>query len=151
MAKSSEGTAKVAVVAEAIGSITGAVAKARGLVDEVSVASRQQAQGIDQVTQAIAQMEKVTQGTAATAEESAAASEELSAQADTALGIVGSLEQMVGAHATGRPAAAPKKAPIAATVKNVVSLASRQPKPRPTARSADEAIPLEGTGTFGSF
>jgi methyl-accepting chemotaxis protein len=68
VAKSSEGTAKVAVVAEAIGSITGAVAKARGLVDEVSVASRQQAQGIDQVTQAIAQMEKVTQGTAATAE-----------------------------------------------------------------------------------
>ena len=151
VAKSSEGTAKVAVVAEAIGSITGAVAKARGLVDEVSVASRQQAQGIDQVTQAIAQMEKVTQGTAATAEESAAASEELSAQADTALGIVGSLEQIVGAHATGRPAAAPKKAPIAATVKNVVSLASRQPKPRPTARSAEEAIPMEGTGTFGSF
>ena len=53
----------------------------KGLVDEVSVASRQQAQGIDQVSQAIAQMEKVTQTTAATAEESAAASEELNAQA----------------------------------------------------------------------
>ena len=109
VAKSSEGTAKVAIVADAIGSITGAVAKARGLVDEVSVASRQQAQGIDQVTQAIAQMEKVTQGTAATAEESAAASEELSAQADTALGIVGSLEVMVGAHAAARQAPAPRK------------------------------------------
>ncbi len=46
-------------MAEAIGSISGAVARALGLVDEVSVASRQQAQGIDQVTQAIAQMEKV--------------------------------------------------------------------------------------------
>ena len=152
VAKSSEGTAKVAVVAEAIGSITGAVAKARGLVDEVSVASRQQAQGIDQVTQAIAQMEKVTQGTAATAEESAAASEELSAQADTALGIVGSLEQMVGAHGVARQAAAaPKKAAVTVAAKNVVSLAPRQPKPRPTAKSAEEAIPLEGTGTFGSF
>ena len=151
VAKSSEGTAKVAVVAEAIGSITGAVAKARGLVDEVSVASRQQAQGIDQVTQAVAQMEKVTQGTAATAEESAAASEELSAQADTALGIVGALEQMVGAHATGHKVAAPKKATVAASAKNVVSLVARQPKARLTARNAEEAIPLEGTGTFGSF
>ena len=151
VAKSSEGTAKVAVVAEAIGSITGAVAKARGLVDEVSVASRQQAQGIDQVTQAVAQMEKVTQGTAATAEESAAASEELSAQADTALGIVGSLEHMVGAHASARPSAAPKKPAVTAAAKNVVSLVARQPKARPTAKSAEEAIPLEGTGTFGSF
>ena len=151
VAKSSEGTAKVAVVADAIGSITGAVAKARGLVDEVSVASRQQAQGIDQVTQAIAQMEKVTQGTAATAEESAAASEELSAQADTALGIVGSLEVMVGAQAPGRQAPAPKKPAEKMTANNVVSLAARQPKPRPTATSAEQAIPLEGTGTFGSF
>jgi methyl-accepting chemotaxis protein/methyl-accepting chemotaxis protein-1 (serine sensor receptor) len=150
VAKSSEGTAKVAIVAEAIGSITGAVAKARGLVDEVSVASRQQAQGIDQVTQAIAQMEKVTQGTAATAEESAAASEELSAQADTALGIVGSLEVMVGAHAAARQAA-PRKGSEKTTAKNVVSLAARQSRPRPTATSAEEAIPLEGTGTFGSF
>ena len=96
-------------------------------------------------------MEKVTQGTAATAEESAAASEELSAQADTALGIVGALEQMVGAHATGHKAAAPKKATVAASAKNVVSLVARQPKARLTARNAEEAIPLEGTGTFGSF
>jgi len=151
VAKSLEGNAKVAVVAGAIGSITGAVAKARGLVDEVSVASRQQAQGIDQVTQAIAQMEKVTQGTAATAEESAAASEELSAQADTALGIVASLEEMVGITGTARPAVAPRKASDAVPTRKVVSLAGRQPKSRPSAKSAEEAIPLEGTGTFGSF
>ena len=126
------------------------VAEVSGLVDEVSVASRQQAHGIEQVPQGIAQMEKVTQATAATAEESAAASEQLSAQADMRWAR-GSLEVMVGAHVTGRPAATPKKAPMAATVKNVVSLASRQPKPRLTARSAEEAIPMEGTGTFGLF
>ena len=75
----------------------------------------------------------------------------MSAQAETALGIVGSLEQMVGAHAAGHEAAAPKKATVAASAKNVVSLVARQPKPRPTAKSAEEAIPMEGTGTFGSF
>ena len=49
------------------------------------------------MAQAIAQMEKVTQSTAATAEESAAASEELTAQADGAMQIVGRLEILVGA------------------------------------------------------
>jgi methyl-accepting chemotaxis protein/methyl-accepting chemotaxis protein-1 (serine sensor receptor) len=156
VAKSQEGTTKVSVVAEAIGSITAAVARAKGLVDEVSVASRQQAQGIDQVTQAIAQMEKVTQGTAATAEESAAASEELSAQADTALGIVSSLEAMIGGAGTGAStvvAAAPvvKKAPAASTATKVVAMPARSGKAKLSARSAEEAIPLEGNGTFGSF
>ena len=66
------------------------------LVDEVSVASRQQAQGIDQVSQAIAQMEKVTQTTAATAEESAAASEELNAQAQGSMTVIRQLEVLVG-------------------------------------------------------
>jgi methyl-accepting chemotaxis protein/methyl-accepting chemotaxis protein-1 (serine sensor receptor) len=151
VARSQEGSGKVTVVADSIRSITDAVSKARGLVDEVSVASRQQAQGIDQVTQAIAQMEKVTQGTAATAEESAAASEELSAQADTALHIVGTLEGMVGAHgAAGRhePAATAK---AAAPAGRVVSMASRASKGRVTPKTAEEQIPLEGTGTFGSF
>jgi methyl-accepting chemotaxis protein/methyl-accepting chemotaxis protein-1 (serine sensor receptor) len=153
VAKSQEGTAKVEVVGDAIRSITDVVGKAKGLVDEVSVASRQQAQGIDQVTQAISQMEKVTQGTAATAEESAAASEELSAQAETALSLVSGLEHMVGAHGIPRAAApaARLKGPAAAKDK-VVALAPRAAaRPRPSARSAEEAIPLEGTGTFGSF
>ncbi|HXT68873.1 MAG TPA: hypothetical protein VN700_03915, partial [Vicinamibacterales bacterium] len=84
-----------------ITAITESVSKVKGLVDEVSVASRQQAQGIDQVSQAIAQMEKVTQTTAATAEESAAAGEELSAQSETSLAIVGRLNALVGGASTG--------------------------------------------------
>src|SRR5207244_57671 len=75
--KAQDGNHKVEQVAASISGITGSITSVKGLVDEDSVASRQQAQGIDQVSQAIAQMEKVTQTTAATAEESAAASEEL--------------------------------------------------------------------------
>ena len=66
------------------------------LVDSVSVASGQQAHGIEQVLQGIRQMEKVTQTTAATAEESAAASEQLSAQAGMTMRLVERLESMVG-------------------------------------------------------
>ena len=148
--RSQEGTAKVEIVAGSIRSITDAVARARGLVDEVSVASRQQTQGIDQVTQAIAQMERVTQSTAATAEESAAASEELSAQAEAALSIVTSLETMVGgaqlasAMAHARPGAGAARS-------RVLAMGERGAKPRLTPKQVQDKIPLEGTGTFGSF
>src|SRR5262249_36209344 len=69
------------------------------MVEEVRQASGQQAQGIDQVTQAIAQMESVTQTTAATAEESAAASEELNAQAEQSMNVVRRLERLANAKA----------------------------------------------------
>ena len=91
-----KGHERVSQVSGAIGAIASSAGRMRTLVDEVSVASRQQAQGIDQVAQAVTQMEKITQTTAATAEESAAASEELSAQAETAMGVVEGLSSLVG-------------------------------------------------------
>jgi len=117
------------------------------------VASRQQAQGIDQVTQAIAQMEKVTQGTAATAEESAAASEELSAQAETALAVVGALEAMVGGGTSASAAVRKEKAlKSGGKVVQMPVTEKSVPAPRPMPVSDAEArIPLESTGTFGSF
>jgi methyl-accepting chemotaxis protein len=91
-----EGQEKVAQVTTAFQSITESAETARGLVDQVSQASRQQSQGIDQIAKAVAQMERVTQTTAASAEESAAASEELSAQAEGSLDVVDRLSALVG-------------------------------------------------------
>ena len=113
------------------------VGRVKGLVDEVSVASRQQAQGIDQVTQAISQMEKVTQTTAATAEESAAASEELNAQAEQTLGTVRRLELMVRRDADTRSARP--------TAQNVVRMR------RPARQELDDRVGLRPTGTDGQF
>ncbi len=152
--RSAEGTTKVQQVAGSIGAITESVAEVKGLVDEVSVASRQQAQGIDQVTQAVSQMEKVTQTTAATAEESAAASEELNAQAEQSMGLVQVLQAMVGGSAStaGGPAhRAPARKPAGG---NVVPMAGahRPAQAAATHRSAaEDQIPLEHTGTFGKF
>ena len=89
--------ATVDQVASSIGAITDSVTRVKGIVDEVREASRQQTDGMDQVSHAISQMEKVTQTTAATAEESAAASEELNAQAESAMKVVRELERLVGA------------------------------------------------------
>jgi methyl-accepting chemotaxis protein len=66
-------------------------------VSDVRRSSEDQAQGVGQVATAISRMEKVTPSTAATAEESAAASEELNAQAEASLPMVLRLERIVGA------------------------------------------------------
>ena len=149
--KTQDGSARVEQVAHSINTITKSVGQVKGLVDEVSLASRQQSQGIEQVAQAIAQMEKVTQTTAATSEESAAAAEELSASAETAMDIVRQLEALVGAqstttthrrehHAAGphRRAAAPARAP---------QTFARHSVPL----NPEEVLPLEETGTYGKF
>jgi methyl-accepting chemotaxis protein len=66
------------------------------LVNEMSVASKEQAQGIHQINLAVSQMDKVTQSNAANAEESAAAAEELNAQADAVRRSVEMLKGVVG-------------------------------------------------------
>jgi len=144
------GAATLDLVAGAIAEITTSVNRVKALVDQVSAASREQTQGIDQVTQAVSQMEQVTQTTAATAEESAAASEELNAQAETTMQAVGELSRLVGqtrAASPGRPAASRPTAAV--TPLKVVKKGPRAPQ-RATA-TAEEAIPLEDTGTFGHF
>jgi len=56
-------------------------AKVRALVTDIAESSQKQAHGIEQLNQAIIEIDKVTQHNAANAEESAGASEEMSAQA----------------------------------------------------------------------
>jgi methyl-accepting chemotaxis protein len=69
-------------------------------IEEIATASTEQAQGIDQLNKAMSGMDQVTQQNAANAEESSAASEELSAQAATMQGYVVELRQVVnGANA----------------------------------------------------
>jgi len=70
--------------------------KVSQLAAEVSAASNEQAQGIDQVNIAVSQMNRVTQSNAANAEESASAGEELSAQAGRLDEMVSALQGLVG-------------------------------------------------------
>jgi len=83
-------------VSKVLSEIVQSVGKTTDLVSEIAAACQEQAQGIDQVNTAIAQMDKVTQQNAANAEESASASEELTAQASSMNDIVGELVSLVG-------------------------------------------------------
>jgi methyl-accepting chemotaxis protein len=96
--KSSDGGAKLNSVSMAIRSITESTDEVMALVADVNSGSQEQRKGIDGIAQSLAQIERVTQQSAASAEETASASEEMAAQAQTLRHIVEELETMVGRH-----------------------------------------------------
>ncbi len=67
---------------EAFTRVAAGAKKAGQLVDEITGASSEQAQGIDQISKAVAEMDKVVQKNSANAEESAAAAQVMNARAD---------------------------------------------------------------------
>ena len=77
----SENGAQIAKeVQESISEIDDQSKKVSELLDEISVATDEQAQGVGQITKAISQMEIVLASNASTAEESSAASKALTGQ-----------------------------------------------------------------------
>jgi methyl-accepting chemotaxis protein/methyl-accepting chemotaxis protein-1 (serine sensor receptor) len=141
IAKSQAGKFKVDQVATAIRSITAESSKMKLLVDEINLGSQEQSKGIDQISRTIHEMERVTQGNAANAEQSAAAAEQLTAQSESVKDIVDHLNALVGASSSAGSAhntlrasvhraatAGAGKAPVVrnalSTVKTAVHLAS---------------------------
>jgi methyl-accepting chemotaxis protein len=107
--KSTGGKVNVDRVAQAIRGLTQDSGQIRILVDEIYLGSSEQAKGLDQIGRAIAQIEQVTQGTAASSEESAAAAEQLTAQAGSMQESVARLRELVDGSEgrnTSRPASA---------------------------------------------
>ncbi len=113
VSRTKEGTTVAAEVAKALSGIVGDASRVSELINGIARASQEQAQGVEQVNTAVAQMDKVTQQNAAAAEESASAAEELSAQAQTVNGIVAELQQLVfGVHQASRERTTVTTAPV---------------------------------------
>jgi methyl-accepting chemotaxis protein len=94
--KIKDGSQVVAKTNEAFIEVAANSSKVGELVGEISAASNEQAQGIDQITKAVAEMDKVTQETAAHAEESASAAEEMNAQAEQMKHVTAELTNIIG-------------------------------------------------------
>ena len=123
--------------------------KVGGLVSEIAAASSEQAQGIDQVNQAMTQMDQVVQQTAANSEEAAAAAEELNSQALAMKGMVEELTAMVNGNGRG------KKALVQAHAQSgrpALPKAPEQPRrlESTTEMRPDEVIPLD-EGSLADF
>ena len=94
--KSSEqGVSAFQVTSKLLGEMVTSIQKVKELISEIAAASKEQAQGIEQVATAVAQMNQVTQTNAATAEESSSASEVLNAQVEQVNGIIQELVTIV--------------------------------------------------------
>jgi len=90
-----EGVVVTAKIAEIFNRIEESVKRAAGLSRQVSEASAEQAKGIEQINNAVSQMDSITQTAARNAEQSAHASQELSRQAGDLHEIVSSLATVV--------------------------------------------------------
>jgi methyl-accepting chemotaxis protein/methyl-accepting chemotaxis protein-1 (serine sensor receptor) len=97
ISRSNSGRQKMDVMATTIRGITGGAEIIRQMADEVRVGSAEQSRGLEQISRAIGEMEKVTMATAAGAEESAAAAEQMNAQSEALRDVVVRLNRMVAA------------------------------------------------------
>jgi len=97
--RAGEGSSRLDQVAEAIRSLTESARRAKDLVEEMSGGNARQASRMGEIAASLAQMEQVTQQTAASAEESAAAGEELTAQSEALRKVAGSLVELVAGRA----------------------------------------------------
>ncbi|MFM1770512.1 MAG: hypothetical protein RJA22_3041 [Verrucomicrobiota bacterium] len=101
------GSASSVKVGESLRHIAEKIAATDSLVAEISTAAREQAQGIDQINTAIAQMEQVAQGNASNAEEGASAAEHLTDQAEILNDLVRQLRELVGSDGAAQPVGQP--------------------------------------------
>ncbi|QYF94347.1 CHASE3 domain-containing protein [Massilia sp. PAMC28688] len=114
--------------------VVSSVRRVNDIISEIASASDEQQAGIEQVNQAINQMDEVTQQNAALVEEAAAASSSMQDQA-LALAQVVSVFQV---NESGQPAAAVRAAPVPAAApmaRAATRAPARLPKPRAAARA----------------
>ena len=157
--KVKDGGDLVATTNEAFVEVAKSTGKVGELVSEISAASNEQAQGIDQVNIAVAEMDKVVQQNAANAEESASASEEMNAQAEQMKGIVEDLFALVGGNKNGSRSVSHTAVMAPKTLKQrLLSSSAFKPKPKnkmlPVHKakevSPEQVIPLDD-GDFNDF
>lgn len=120
---------------------------------EIAVASQEQAQGVDQINQAVIEMDKVTQRNATTAEESASASEELNSQSAQMKSMVDNLVSLVGGKReepqkiAGALTLRGKSAPAPPGAKSRPGGKAPTPTPRDTSKArvvtSEQVIPLD--------
>ncbi|AYR26607.1 methyl-accepting chemotaxis protein [Herbaspirillum rubrisubalbicans] len=125
-----------------MGEVVASVKRVTDVVAEISAASNEQSDGIEQINHAITQMDQVTQQNAALVEEAAAAAQSLQEQSSRLTATVSvfklSSNDAGRAQAARKPVPKPTPAPTPAPHKPVVAA----PKPVPTV-PAPKALPAK--------
>ncbi|MDR3567947.1 MAG: methyl-accepting chemotaxis protein [Syntrophobacteraceae bacterium] len=119
MKKVKDGSGLVTSTSEAFGGLGDSTEKIAALIVEIATASKEQSVGIDQVSTAMSSTEQVIQKNSANAEETAAASQEMSGQAEQMKSLVARLVALVGDDAKDLLAGAAKDPVSSRAVKRV--------------------------------
>ncbi|KAF1045692.1 MAG: Methyl-accepting chemotaxis protein II [Herbaspirillum frisingense] len=135
VAKVDTGSKLVAQAGGTMEQVVLSVRQVTDIVSEISAASREQSEGIEQINQAVVQMDQVTQQNAALVEEAAAAAQSLQDQAGELLQIV-SIFRIDGSQYTRQT---PRAEPVRAVP--VAVAASSRPTPAAPKRPAIEQKP----------
>jgi methyl-accepting chemotaxis protein len=149
ISKTSLGVGLSAKVAKTLEDIVTHARKVDELAAEVATASGEQSHGVAQVNVAVVQMDQVTQSNAASAEESASAAQQLSAQA-TALGegvrelvrLAGNLETQIEPMQQARqPEGAPGHTPLWTPPRSTAATSWRDTRRLPLSAVGARALP----------
>lgn len=141
--KSNHGVVISDGVAKALGEIVDKAGKVDSLVAEIATASREQNEGIGQVNNAVGQMDKVTQSNAGNAEETAAAAEELNAQAQVMKENVIELLRLVGGSGRNSVIDSPHYGSAPAAKKQPAAMHQMTTTKRPSAGNSAPRAHLE--------
>jgi methyl-accepting chemotaxis protein len=109
VARVGEGAGRVAAAGRTMEEIVQSIARLDGLVGEISSAARAQSEGIEQVSEALVQMERLTQQNGALAEQSAAAVESLEDQSRMLVQAVSVFKLNGAAASPGEPRPEPQR------------------------------------------
>ena len=130
--KVNDGSALAKSTATALNDILESVNKTASLVGEIAVASNEQASGVSQVTEGLSQIDKVTQHNTASAEETAASSEQMSSQSIALQGLIAQFKLKEQSNFGGYTGQSEKTSKAAAAPSRPAAAPARHVSPEPT-------------------
>jgi len=137
---------------ESFTEILNGIKKTSDLIGEIAISAKEQAEGMNQIATAMGSVDQITQQNASASEETAAAAEELNAQALSMLDNVAELAALAGYDMGKEHKSAPKSikhiAPPVAAPKRLSMNSKKQPamrtsSPTTTRRNNEEVFPLD--------
>lgn len=138
VAKVEDGTRLVDEAGTTMDEIVNAVKRVTDIMGEISAASREQSSGIEQVNQAVTQMDEVTQQNAALVEEAAAAAESMQEQAQALIQAVSTFKLSGGYSTSSIVKKSNRTAAVAKLPNRGSSTRKVAVKPEPDARTLPE-------------
>lgn len=136
---------------ESFTDILNGIKKTSDLIGEIAISAKEQAEGMNQIAIAMGSVDQVTQQNASASEETAAAAEELNAQALSMLDNVAEIAALAGFDMGKEHKSTPKitkklSSPVMSSPKRLMSIPSKKSKPMHTATSKknnEDVFPLD--------